>query len=86
MVAAFKDNSKVTLYGVLNYEKTVCEKKIHINQQTCRHEHTDPHAEQILTGTASKKSFRILYVMCARLGNTCFYVIHSVKETLDDFH
>ena len=85
MVAAFKDDFKAMSFGVLNNKKTVCENKIDINRQTCRVEHMDPHAKQLHTGTASKKSFRILCVMCARLGNTFFYVIHSVKETLDDF-
>ena len=63
-------------------ENGVCENKIHFNRQTCRHEHTDPNAKQIHTGAASKKSFWILYVMCS---NTFFNVIHSVKETLDDY-
>ena len=56
-IAAYRHNSIMMAHGFSNYKKLVCKMKILFNRQTCIHEHTDPYAKQIHTGTkeASKK-------------------------------
>ena len=82
---------KVMSRGFSNYERTVCQKKREKNGQTCRQEHTDPHAQQIHTGAASRKSFscslrHVRYIgYFSRLCHSLVYVILSVKDKLDDF-
>ena len=45
----------------------------------------DPNTLQIHTGAASKKSLNSSLVTRATLGISLVYVIHSVKDKLDDF-